>query len=223
MPAKNIYSDHRKIWAEHYGFIPTDSDGRSYEIHHINGDPTDNRIENLECFPIKQHYQRHYEQGDFGACFLIGSRMKIKPSTFSEVMRLHAQNRIENKTHNWLKENGGGKWQKEYQKYLVEIKEHNFSQKKYEAQRLQGLNDSVKKRKADGTYHMINDNPNVKRLEEGDHNLLGSSMNESMLANGTHPTQKIKQCPHCGKKVNSPNYNRWHGNKCKMKGKEDVD
>jgi hypothetical protein len=27
-------------------------------------------------------------------------------------------------------------------------------------------------------------------------------------------------CPHCGKSANGPNYKRWHGDNCKMKGKK---
>lgn len=57
----NIY---RKIWESYYGPIPTDSNGRSYEIHHIDGNRNNNDISNLKCLSIKEHYNVHYQQQD---------------------------------------------------------------------------------------------------------------------------------------------------------------
>jgi len=62
---------YRAIWEEAFGPIPREADGRSYEIHHINGDHHDNRLENLECLTIQQHFDRHIDMGDpFGAMFI---------------------------------------------------------------------------------------------------------------------------------------------------------
>lgn len=49
---------HREIWRDHNGEIP---DG--HHIHHIDGDPTNNDIENLECVSPKEHAQRHPDIG----------------------------------------------------------------------------------------------------------------------------------------------------------------
>ena len=57
MSAQTIYSDYRRIWIDANGPIPIDSDGRSYEIHHINGDHSDNHLENLVCLKIKNHFK----------------------------------------------------------------------------------------------------------------------------------------------------------------------
>jgi len=76
---------HRKIWAEHFGEIPVDSDGRTYEIHHIDGDHNNNSLDNLLCCPIKQHYKLHYERGDYGAAVLIAKRMNLPPDHISKI------------------------------------------------------------------------------------------------------------------------------------------
>ncbi len=50
--------EHRYIW-----WLNHKDDPIKYneEIHHINGDHQDNRIENLEKVTLKQHRQRHKE------------------------------------------------------------------------------------------------------------------------------------------------------------------
>ena len=45
---------HREIWASVHGEIP---DG--YHIHHKDGNPDNNGIENLECLPAGQHISVH--------------------------------------------------------------------------------------------------------------------------------------------------------------------
>jgi hypothetical protein len=93
---------HRKIWTQAYGKIPKDSKGRSYEIHHINGDHFDNRLENLKLVTIDEHYSIHYEQGDFNACRKILRRMKISPEENSRLSKELCMLMVKNGTHPWL-------------------------------------------------------------------------------------------------------------------------
>lgn len=50
---------HRTVYEEHYGPIPKESNGRTYEIHHINGDHYDNRPENLVALTKAEHRSLH--------------------------------------------------------------------------------------------------------------------------------------------------------------------
>jgi len=80
---KNIY--HRKIYENHYGPIPRDEYGRSYEIHHIDGNHSNNDIKNLACVSIEEHYRIHKEQGDIKACLIMSKRMKLSPEEKSRL------------------------------------------------------------------------------------------------------------------------------------------
>jgi hypothetical protein len=80
-------TNYRKIWESHYGKIPKDEDGRPYEIHHKDGNRNNNHIDNLICIPIKEHYDIHYQQGDYGACVMIAKRMNLSPNYLSEIQK----------------------------------------------------------------------------------------------------------------------------------------
>lgn len=47
---------HREIWKSHYGEIPA-----GYLIHHKDGNPLNNSIENMECISKKEHNSIHVE------------------------------------------------------------------------------------------------------------------------------------------------------------------
>ena len=79
---------YRKIWEEAFGPIPLDESGRTFEIHHINGDHYDNRLENLLCVSIDEHYAIHLEQGDMQAAAAIAQRMMRSIEEQSELNRL---------------------------------------------------------------------------------------------------------------------------------------
>jgi hypothetical protein len=54
--------NYRKIWESYYGKIPVDSNGVSFDIHHIDGNRKNNDINNLMCVSIYDHYKIHLKQ-----------------------------------------------------------------------------------------------------------------------------------------------------------------
>jgi len=61
---------------DHYGPIPIDENGITYDIHHIDGNRKNNHILNLVALSLKEHYKIHYDKGEFLAARAISLRMK---------------------------------------------------------------------------------------------------------------------------------------------------
>ena len=93
---KRIY---RKIWEKVNGPIPKEPNGRSYDIHHIDGCHENNNIDNLMCITRQEHYDIHYAQGDFKACQLLAIRLKYTPEKLSEIASLAAKKAIKEGRH----------------------------------------------------------------------------------------------------------------------------
>lgn len=95
---KRTKINYRKIYKDYYGPIPKEADGRTYEIHHIDGNHNNNDPINLKAITIKEHYDIHYSQQDWGACYAIAIRMNTNYNTLSQLQ----QQRVANGTHNFL-------------------------------------------------------------------------------------------------------------------------
>lgn len=54
--------NYRKLWESTYGDIPKDDKGRSYEIHHKDGNRKNNELSNLMCVSLDEHYEIHSRQ-----------------------------------------------------------------------------------------------------------------------------------------------------------------
>jgi hypothetical protein len=70
--------NYRKIYEDHYGEILKDELGRTYDIHHIDGNRSNNDISNLKAVSIKQHWEIHSMQGDHDAANLIAERLGLE-------------------------------------------------------------------------------------------------------------------------------------------------
>lgn len=99
---------HRKIYEKYHGVIPQDDVGRTYEIHHLDGNHFNNSIDNLKAVTIQEHYDIHKAQEDWGACFLIMRRMmgdELSKEERIEVARkagkMSAQKMLDEGRHNF--------------------------------------------------------------------------------------------------------------------------
>jgi hypothetical protein len=212
MPSShNKPNNHRDIYKKYFGSIPKDKDGRPMDIHHIDGNHHNNDISNLKLVTIQEHYDIHYNQGDWGACNLIGSRLNLSPEERSKLSSKQANERVADGTHHLLKRPDGTSVSSD----RVKNGTHHFLNSG-ESTRARNL-----KRVEEGTNPFVGGKIQQelakKLVTEGKHHFLGGNMNERMLAEGTHTSQMKKICGHCGKSISINMFHRWHGDNCKNK------
>lgn len=200
-------SNYRKIYEQHYGPIPKDSLGRSLEIHHIDGDHSNENITNLKLVTIEEHYQIHFDQGDYGACSIMGHRMNLTPAQVSILSSKCQKRLVENGTHHWLGPT--------HNQNLVESGKHPFLNKEAARKRnlkriaegqhnLIGDKNPVHKLIASGQHHFQIDNPSKKKIQDGTHHFLNN-----------HPNKIQVTCPNCNKTGGATNMKRYHFENCK--------
>jgi len=95
-------NNYRRIYEQHHGPIPKDESGRSYEIHHIDGDHENNDILNLKLVTIEEHYKIHYSQGDYMAAWAILCRMN-ETGDLGRLSSMAQKKRVMDGTHHLLK------------------------------------------------------------------------------------------------------------------------
>lgn len=173
MASRRKTINYRKIYEQHHGSIPNDAEGRTYDIHHIDGNHENNDPLNLRAIPITEHYDIHYAQGDYGACWFILLRMGKTTEELSEFASMQQLERVKNGTHHFL----GG----EIQHKRISDGTHNFLDSEY--QRRNAL-----KKVENGTHPFLDREKAkqraTKRVENGTHNFIG--LNEERVKNGTH-------------------------------------
>jgi hypothetical protein len=98
---------YRKIYEQHNGPIPKDESGRTYDIHHIDGNRTNNHPVNLVAVSIAEHYQIHKAQKDWGACWKLHPLLKLSPTEISNIVRQSSLQQVKRGTHPWLKRPDG--------------------------------------------------------------------------------------------------------------------
>lgn len=206
---------YRKIYENHYGQIPTDQNGRTYDIHHIDGNRNNNDPNNLKALSIEEHYQVHLDQGEYSSCIKIAYRMKLSPETLSELGTKENLKRVKNGTHNWV---GNGDYQRNVQKKRVEDGAHHWL----------GNKNPVYSLLENGTHPFLGEagsnlakETQRKRVENKTHHLLSGDIqrksHKKRLDNGTHHLTKTHICPHCNKEGKSAVMFRYHFENCKIK------
>lgn len=197
----NIY---RKIYETFYGSIPKDENGRTYDIHHIDGNRKNNNIMNLVALSIQDHFDVHYYQGDWAACHRLSKRINLSPEKISELSKLAQKKRVEEGTHNFLGP--------ENNKRKILNGTHPF------------IGPELNKKKIENGTHIFLNPEFIKKQAEKTSKRLKESVN-----NGTHPflggeiakkgvRERIKQGTHHFI-INNPGKVQWICPHCKMSGK----
>ena len=199
-------NSYRKIYQHHHGAIP-----KGYDIHHIDGNHSNHNPKNLQAVSITEHYDIHYQNGDWKACLIMSARMKITPDERSLLSSKSNADRVANNTHHFQT----GDIQRKTNRKRLENGTHLFLDS--ELQRAKSV-----KRVKDGTHNFLGGElqraSNNKRVKDGTHHLLGGKQQLKQLADGNHSSQVKWKCHHCKKSGSgSTNYKRWHGVNCKLK------
>lgn len=189
--------NYRKIYEAHYGPIPKDHQGRSMEIHHVDGNHDNCNINNLKLVTIEEHYAIHKAQGDYVSAFMIAQRMKLSPEELSEMASKSAaltnQRRIEAGTHHFLDSEAA----RERNLRRVNEGRHNL------LKRADGTSQSADM-VATGRHHFVKNNPTHKKMINGTHHFLTE-----------HPNKLQVTCLACRKTGGYSNMKRYHLTNCK--------
>ena len=198
--AKKYGREHIKVWKKHHGAIPKDADGRSYEIHHIDGNPKNNSIENLICVSINEHYNIHLNQQDYGGAFLIARRMKIKPENLSETIKLQMKLLVELGKHNFLDPN------------FPRSMDHNIG---YVVAIDIRTNSQVRIKKEDFDLYDYYVGVNKNRKQKTVHSNRGHNKDKSWTQKNKESQDKT--CKYCDFVGRGSHVSRYHNERCKNK------
>ena len=227
-------NNYRKIFINHHGPIPVEPDGRIYDIHHIDGNRSNNDPTNLKAVTLQEHFDIHYQQGDYRACNALAMRMALSPEMISYLATQAAKMRVAQGGHPFLREN----FSRDVQ--LKRVAEGTHHMVGGEVQRR-----LIAEGKNPFTDPEFSRKHQLARIEAGTHNLVGANNHvHNLVAQGIHPWQDkaaararaqrmVKEgkhgfvsqnpntiqltCPHCDMTGAKPGMSRWHFDKCKYK------
>ena len=226
-------SNYRKIYERHYGPIPVDDTGRTYDIHHIDGNHNNNDPVNLKAVSIQDHYDIHYAQKDWGAVGAIALRMAVTPEELSEIGRRREKDRVENGTHPWQ---GNGEVVRLRLIKMVEDGTHPWLGPDHNRKQLANgthpsQNDELRAVARERTLAQLADGKhpfcssefatqrNLRLSAEGRNPLQGGEIQRrtsiARLQAGTHPSQVTRTCNVCGTEGRSPGIFRHHFANCR--------
>jgi HNH endonuclease len=190
---KRTTVNYRRIYQKHHGVIPVDEFGRSFEIHHIDGNNHNNDPTNLVALSIQDHYNLHLNKKDYGEAWAIGARMKIDPKELSRLSSLNNQKTMQDGTNPFSDPN----IQQQGTKAAWVVHQESI---------------------ANGTFHLqsgkIQSKAQQKLVKKNKHIFQNAMSNEERLKAGTHPSQIKVTCPKCCKVGSKPGMMTKHFDNC---------
>ena len=199
---------YRKLWIKHNGPIPVDEYGVSYEIHHVDGDRSNNELSNLRCLSISEHYQVHFDQGDFQAALLILEKI-------NNVEQLRLIGHTPKTLAAYMVENELGLWSKSAKQKAIQTKRDRKVGFCHDSKwaSIGGKVGGAKGAAAANEIHKANRTGFYSSENQSVYGKLGGKAAAPKLLG----LQKEKVvCPHCGKVGGGQALmNRWHFDNCK--------
>jgi hypothetical protein len=217
---------YRKIYENHIGPIPTDETGRTYDIHHIDGNHSNNHPSNLKAVTIQEHYDIHYNQGDYSACTLMAIKLNMSHEEISELATAENLRRVNAGTHHLQKRQDGTSHASERAKRgdlpaqrASKAGKHHWVGSKHLRNKGGGdnitLGEQMSQLAKNGTH------PAQLASKNGTHHWLGknnvdTNHNQKMLDKGIHPSQIKVSCLCCLRTTSVNSFARNHINQpCK--------
>jgi hypothetical protein len=190
---------YQKIYIKHHGTIGVDNQGRSLEVHHIDGNHSNEDINNLKLVTIEEHYAIHYAQKDWGACFMMAERMGLTRAEKSELSQKCQLARVEAGIHNWQGP--------DHNKSLVERGLHPFADSQAASQR------NLKRVKA-GTHNLLKQadgsSQSGDRVKAGKHHFVTNNPVNNLLLSGNHASKIKLSCRFCRKTTSKNQFTKLH-------------
>lgn len=89
-------SIYRRLYEQAHGPIP-----KGYHIHHKDGNHSNNDLSNLIAITAKEHYDIHFSQGDYGACWAMyrTGHMTLSPEERSLLVSKQQRALVEENKH----------------------------------------------------------------------------------------------------------------------------
>jgi len=217
-------TNYRKIYKNHVGPIPQEEDGRTYEIHHIDGNHSNNNPSNLIAVTLNEHYNIHYAQGDYNACKLM--KLQRMNYTTKEIQELSRKGSLGKAS---VIDQFGNKFKVPINdprllsgelvgvtKGRSIVKDNSgkiLSVDKFDSRILSGELVGVTK----GFMVAKDKNGKTMQVSVNDTRLLSGEL--VSIVHGTTPVWvgKKKKCLYCADEFDSGNYTRYHGEKCPTK------
>lgn len=199
--------DHISIYKLFFGEIPSDEDGRRFDVHHIDGNSNNNSICNLIAVSIQDHYDIHLTQGDYAAALRIAQRLGLPLEEKRKLSKLNAIKRVKDGTHNFLRELNPNN-------YRIENGTHNFLGRSMNDRQLsQGKHISQVK----VTCESCNKTMAIDKFLMWGHgkNCAENRVMQKKLGKRKQVVQIYKTCPKCNQTMSMGLYVRWkHGENC---------
>jgi len=192
--------NYRQIWTDHYGPIPKDENGITYDIHHIDGNRSNNDISNLIAVPLKEHYLIHYSKKEWNAAHLISQRLNLTPEERLDINNKLSLSKI-------------GKPLSEYHKQMMRKPKSEKTKMKMKKPKSEDHKESIRLASIGKEYKDI-ECPYCKKYISSNNAKRWHFNNCPEYTKKPYP--KLK-CPHCLKEGNKNTMKQWHFDKCKLR------